>query len=470
MICTTLFYKTHKDTGCQLKSCWHDRNSIELIRNSRYEQHLPPTKQNDEKKEQEGKQLAKDPIKNLISAAVEKHRLAVNGSRSEVPKCINTIVKDFADFKAINQVIREVVVSATQAHRERVTVATQQLTQGESQTADLTESKEKEASTAEGTATVKKLFEKNAKKYKEKIDILDNDTARLNTLKELLIEDYTKSLATPYLVAEAFKNIKKHDSTIQDQAKGAIMAWLIKRNKVVDSFKTADYAYNVLITQLTGAFLNWMQQIKEAACNTLGPDQSLIVNPQWTPIIIEKLNQCRSDSDIDGITGQQIAEEYNKRQRKKASISDAIKPVQGSLSSLSIQVEENQLKSWIALFYSEDEKQDALTNKIKAKIDGQKRSLEKSIRELYQRYPTPLDDETFNQAFNEEFNEEFSKALKTSIEEQTVEIDRDSVIGPFRKKIQEDLKEEIISEREFRISSMLFLSCQHAFSWHPVPY
>ena len=35
MICTTLFYKTHKDTGCQLKSCWHDRNSIELIRNSR---------------------------------------------------------------------------------------------------------------------------------------------------------------------------------------------------------------------------------------------------------------------------------------------------------------------------------------------------------------------------------------------------------------------------------------------------
>ncbi len=37
MICTTLFYKTHKDTGCQLKSCWHDRNSIELIRNSRYE-------------------------------------------------------------------------------------------------------------------------------------------------------------------------------------------------------------------------------------------------------------------------------------------------------------------------------------------------------------------------------------------------------------------------------------------------
>ncbi len=25
-------------------------------------------------------------------------------------------------------------------------------------------------------------------------------------------------------------------------------------------------------------------------------------------------------------------------------------------------------------------------------------------------------------------------------------------------------------EREFRISSMLFLSCQHAFSWHPVPY
>ncbi len=37
MICTTLFYKTHKDTGCQLKSCWHDRNSIELIRNSRSE-------------------------------------------------------------------------------------------------------------------------------------------------------------------------------------------------------------------------------------------------------------------------------------------------------------------------------------------------------------------------------------------------------------------------------------------------
>ncbi len=36
MICTTLFYKTHKDTGCQLKSCWHDRNSIELIRNSRF--------------------------------------------------------------------------------------------------------------------------------------------------------------------------------------------------------------------------------------------------------------------------------------------------------------------------------------------------------------------------------------------------------------------------------------------------
>ncbi len=25
-------------------------------------------------------------------------------------------------------------------------------------------------------------------------------------------------------------------------------------------------------------------------------------------------------------------------------------------------------------------------------------------------------------------------------------------------------------KREFRISSMLFLSCQHAFSWHPVPY
>ncbi len=25
-------------------------------------------------------------------------------------------------------------------------------------------------------------------------------------------------------------------------------------------------------------------------------------------------------------------------------------------------------------------------------------------------------------------------------------------------------------KREFRISSMLFLSCQHDFSWHPVPY
>ncbi len=70
-------------------------------------------------------------------------------------------------------------------------------------------------------------------------------------------------------------------------------------------------------------------------------------------------------------------------------------------------------------------------------------------------------------ALESEIMHQLGEALELSMNPYAGKLEKSRVLVAAKTTAYQLLE---TYKREFRISSMLFLSCQHAFSWHPVPY